>query len=65
MNIEKDGFVTPVQQRGDRLVYVRLSSAVVHPDLSNQLAVWRNLWNDGVDLARHARSFMAEHLAPS
>jgi D-psicose/D-tagatose/L-ribulose 3-epimerase len=34
----------------------------VHPDLSNLLAVWRNLWNDSRDLAEHAHSFMAGHL---
>ncbi|OJF13919.1 hypothetical protein [Couchioplanes caeruleus] len=26
------------------------------------LAIWRNLWHDGEDLARHARGFMAHHL---
>jgi len=98
MNIEEDGFVTPVQQCGDRLGYVHIgeshrgylgtgtidfdaffgavvqsgydgpvtfesfSSAVVHPELSNQLAVWRNLWSDGDDLARSAHRFMAERL---
>lgn len=101
MNIEEDGFVTPVRQCGDRLGYVHIgeshrgylgtgtidfgaffgaltesgyagpvtfesfSSAVVHPELSNQLAVWRNLWSDSDDLARQARSFMAEQLASS
>lgn len=98
MNIEEDGFVTPVERAADRIGYVHIgeshrgylgtgtidfdsffgalvasgydgpitfesfSSAVVHPELSNQLAVWRNLWSDGDDLARHARSFIAERL---
>jgi len=98
LNIEEDGFVTPVQQCGDRLGYVHIgeshrgylgtgtidfdaffgavvqsgydgpvtfesfSSAIVHPELSNQLAVWRNLWSDGDDLARSAHRFMAERL---
>jgi D-psicose/D-tagatose/L-ribulose 3-epimerase len=26
------------------------------------LGVWRNLWSDGDDLARHARSFIAGQL---
>ena len=98
MNIEEDGFATPVEQVGDRLGYVHIgeshrgylgtgtidfdavfaaldrsgysgtvtfesfSSAVVHPDLSNDLAVWRNLWSDGDDLARHAHAFMSARL---
>jgi hypothetical protein len=33
--------------------------------LSNDLAVWRNLWDDGDDLARHARAFIAGQLAAS
>ena len=40
------------------------SSAVVDPVLSNMLGVWRNLWSDGYDLARHAKAFMeAQQLA--
>lgn len=44
------------------ITFESFSSAVVHPDLSNDLAVWRNLWNDGDDLARHAHTFMATRL---
>jgi D-psicose/D-tagatose/L-ribulose 3-epimerase len=44
------------------VTFESFSSAVVHPELSNQLAVWRNLWSDGDDLARHARAFIAERL---
>ena len=44
------------------VTFESFSSAVVHPDLSNDLAVWRNLWDDGDDLARHAHSFMASRL---
>jgi D-psicose/D-tagatose/L-ribulose 3-epimerase len=29
---------------------------------SNELAVWRNLWSDGADLARHAHKFITEQL---
>ncbi len=41
------------------------SSAVVTPALSNTLGVWRNLWTDSRDLAKHANEFMRRHLAPS
>ena len=40
------------------MVFESFSTAVVHPDLSRQLAVWRNLWEDSDDLARHALAFM-------
>ncbi len=99
MNIEEDGFVTPVRETAAQIGYVHVgeshrgylgtgtidfdgffgaveevgytgpvvfesfSSAVVAPELSNKLGVWRNLWDDGRDLAAHARAFMAERLA--
>ena len=44
------------------ITFESFSSAVVDPQLSNTLAVWRNLWSDGMDLATHARSFMADGL---
>ncbi|MEI2641564.1 MAG: sugar phosphate isomerase/epimerase family protein [Candidatus Nanopelagicales bacterium] len=44
------------------VTFESFSSAVVHPELSNTLAVWRNLWSDGADLAQHAYDFMAGHL---
>lgn len=40
------------------VVFESFSSAVVDPVLSNALAVWRNLWNDSDDLARHALATM-------
>lgn len=40
------------------IVFESFSSAVVSPDLSNTLAVWRNLWSDSQHLAGHALSFM-------
>lgn len=36
------------------------SSAVIDPGLSHRLAVWRNLWTDSADLARHARRFVLD-----
>ena len=47
------------------VTFESFSSAVVAPGLSNDLAIWRNLWTDGEDLARHARSFMADQLTAS
>jgi D-psicose/D-tagatose/L-ribulose 3-epimerase len=45
------------------VVFESFSSAVVHPDLSSMLGVWRNLWTDGEDLGRHANSFIRNQLA--
>ena len=44
------------------ITFESFSSAVVAEGLSNDLAIWRNLWTDGEDLARHARAFIAGHL---
>ncbi len=40
------------------VTFESFSSTVVNEDLSNALAVWRNLWEDSMDLAIHARGFM-------
>jgi D-psicose/D-tagatose/L-ribulose 3-epimerase len=45
------------------ITFESFSSAVVKEDLSNTLAIWRNLWTDGADLARHARGFIIEGLS--
>lgn len=44
------------------VTFESFSRAVVSPHLSNRLAVWRDLWTDGADLARHAREFITRHL---
>jgi D-psicose/D-tagatose/L-ribulose 3-epimerase len=44
------------------ITFESFSPAVVHPTLSNTLAVWRSLWQDGADLASHARKFIADGL---
>jgi D-psicose/D-tagatose/L-ribulose 3-epimerase len=44
------------------IVFESFSSAVVHPDLSRDLAVWRNLWDDSEDLGRHANAFIRGQL---
>lgn len=53
--LKKTGYSGPV-------TFESFSSAVVHPELSNMLSVWRNLWSDSQDLAAHAHDFMVEHL---
>ena len=40
------------------VVFESLSTAVVHPDLSRMLAVWRNLWADSEELARQANDYI-------
>lgn len=44
------------------ITFESFSSAVVDPQLSNTLAVWRNLWTDGMDLAVSAREFINARL---
>ncbi|TPW74765.1 sugar phosphate isomerase/epimerase family protein [Schumannella soli] len=44
------------------ITFESFSSAVVSPTLSNDLAIWRNLWNDGPALADHARRFLENQL---
>ncbi|MGZ6388642.1 MAG: sugar phosphate isomerase/epimerase family protein [Ktedonobacterales bacterium] len=40
------------------VTFESFSSAVVAPGLSTTLAIWRDTWTDGADLARHARQFI-------
>lgn len=40
------------------ITFEAFSSAIVSRDLSNDLAIWRNLWDDGDDLGAHANSFI-------
>ncbi len=40
------------------ITFESFSSAVVAPGLSIDLAIWRNLWDDGADLARHAFGYI-------
>lgn len=44
------------------ITFESFSSAVVSPTLSNDLAIWRNLWNDGPALARHANEYLVNAL---
>lgn len=40
------------------ITFESFSTAVVDPVLSRSLAIWRNLWDDGDDLAAHANSYI-------
>lgn len=62
--IDFDSFFAALVSSGYQgtVTFESFSSAVVHPELSNDLAVWRNLWSDGDDLARHANTFMVKGL---
>lgn len=64
-HIDFDGFFGALGEIGytGPITFESFSSAVVSPGLSSDLAVWRNLWDDGMDLAVHAREFMAAKLA--
>ncbi len=44
------------------IVFESFSSAVVSPELSSMLGIWRNLWQDSDDLAAHANAFIRGHL---
>jgi D-psicose/D-tagatose/L-ribulose 3-epimerase len=44
------------------ITFESFSSAVIAAGLSTDLAIWRNLWSDGADLAGHARAYIANQL---
>jgi D-psicose/D-tagatose/L-ribulose 3-epimerase len=44
------------------ITFESFSSKVVGQPLEGILGIWRNLWDDGRDLARHARAFMEAQL---
>ena len=44
------------------ITFESFSSAVVSPTLSNDLAIWRNLWDDGPALAAHASRYLRNGL---
>ncbi|MGM1018855.1 MAG: sugar phosphate isomerase/epimerase family protein [Actinomycetota bacterium] len=44
------------------IVFESFSSAVVAPDLSRMLGIWRNLWTDNVELGAHANAFIRDKL---
>eukprot|EP01026_Neomeris_dumetosa_P035080 TRINITY_DN28062_c0_g1_i1.p1 TRINITY_DN28062_c0_g1~~TRINITY_DN28062_c0_g1_i1.p1 ORF type:complete len:239 (-),score=42.40 TRINITY_DN28062_c0_g1_i1:103-819(-) len=44
------------------ITFESFSSKVVNEDLSNNLCVWRNMWDDSMLLAKHAKQFIDAHL---
>ena len=44
------------------ITFESFSSAVVDEDLSKILRIWRNVWTDGMDLAKQARQYMREQM---
>ena len=44
------------------IVFESFSSAVVAPDLSRMLGIWRNLWTDNVELGVHANAYIRDKL---
>lgn len=42
----------------DYVTFESFSTTIVDKDLSLKTAIWRNLWDDNVALARHARQFI-------
>jgi D-psicose/D-tagatose/L-ribulose 3-epimerase len=55
------GALANIDYRGP-VTFESFSSAVVAPGLSNDLAIWRNLWDDAADLAHHARRYIHDGL---
>ena len=47
------------------ITFESFSSAIVSEGLSNDLAIWRNLWDDNVELATLARAFVHNQLVSS
>lgn len=62
--VDFDTFFSALQRVGydGPVVFESFSSAIVHPELSRMLGVWRNLWTDPHDLAGHACGAIRTHL---
>lgn len=44
------------------ITFESFSSAVVAPDLSRMLGIWRNLWTHNDELGAHAKAFIRDKL---
>ena len=44
------------------ITFESFSSAVVDPELSRTLRIWRDVWTDGLDLAKQARRFIGDQI---
>jgi D-psicose/D-tagatose/L-ribulose 3-epimerase len=63
-SVDFDGFFRALVHIGYRgpITFESFSSAVLAPDLTNALCIWRDLWTDSEDLAGHARRFIGAQL---
>lgn len=59
-NIDFDEFFGALAKIGYKgtITFESFSSAVVAPDLSSTLGIWRNLWTDNKSMAKSAREYM-------
>jgi len=59
-NVDFDTFYKALTHVGysGPMTFESFSSAVVSPQLSSMLGIWRNLWDDSADLASHAYHFI-------
>lgn len=63
-NVDFDNFFKALVRSGydGPVTFESFSSAVVHPELSGMLGIWRNLWDDSEDLGAHANAFIRGQL---
>ncbi|MET3807047.1 D-psicose/D-tagatose/L-ribulose 3-epimerase [Nakamurella sp. UYEF19] len=63
-NVDFDSYFKALGRIGYQgpIVFESFSSAVVAPDLSRMLGIWRNLWEDNDELGRNANDFIRGHL---
>jgi D-psicose/D-tagatose/L-ribulose 3-epimerase len=62
--VDFDGFFRALDHidYSGTITFESFSSEVVAPGLSATLCVWRNLWVDSIELARHAREYIDSQL---
>ncbi|WP_035850790.1 sugar phosphate isomerase/epimerase family protein [Kitasatospora azatica] len=62
--VDFDGFFGALARIGytGPITFESFSSAVLAPELTGALCIWRDRWQDSADLARHARQFIAQQL---
>ncbi|PJE94430.1 epimerase [Streptomyces carminius] len=63
-SVDFDGFFGALGRIGysGPITFESFSSAVLAPELTDALCIWRDLWTDSADLARHAREFIGRQL---
>lgn len=64
-NIDFDEFFGALAEIGYKgtITFESFSSAVVSPDLSSTLGIWRNLWTDNKSMAKSAREYMEQKIS--